>query len=76
MLVTGNGVTLAFVDGDEGDWAADLLKWLFAPDTDPVQDNIAEHALDVICFLQDEDLYTPQDERPELPWAISTTSAE
>ena len=74
--MTGNGITLAFVDGDEGDFAANLLAWLFASDTDTVDDTVAEHALDVVCFLQDEDVQTPMDALVSYPISMTTTDLD
>ena len=67
MLVTGNGVMLTVLE-DEDDLRAlfDALDALF-PET--LEDTIADHALDTICFLQDADVSTPMDAFMELPWA-------
>lgn len=66
MLVTGNGVLWSVEEGNDL-WIADLFAALDTPDT--VDDIAADRALDTICFLQDEDVSTPMDERFELPWA-------
>ena len=69
MLVTGNGV-LWSVEEENDLWIADLLAALDTPDT--LDDDIAEHALDTICFLQDEDISLPYDDITfALPWAVT-----
>lgn len=68
MLVTGNGEVWS-VEEDNDLWIVNLLDALDSiPDT--VDDIAADRALDTICFLQDEDLYTPTDEAISSPWAI------
>ena len=58
MLVTGNGVMWS-VEEQNDLWIADLIA---AFDADTVDDDAADHALDIICFLQDEDIDTPMDD--------------
>ena len=70
MLVTGNGVVLLVEDED--DLFSALFNAIFAT-PDSIEDTIAEHALDTICFLQDADVSTPMDERIDLPWMITLT---
>lgn len=63
MIVTGNGITLVFDDSDE--WLDVLDAIMNTPDE--LDDTIAEHALDTICFLQDEDVQTPMDDIVQYP---------
>jgi hypothetical protein len=69
MLVTGNGVVWSVEEVNDL-WIADLLAAIDNI-SDTVDDDAADHALDVVCFLQDSDLYTPIDARFELPWGES-----
>ena len=74
MLVTGNGVVWS-VEEENDLWIADLLAALDSvPDT--LEDDIAEHALDTICFLQDEDVSTPMDEFPDTPMMLTFADLE
>ena len=69
MLVTGNGFTMNYNDDDaDGLWSQvfDILNYM-AEET--LEDTIAEHALDTICFLQDATLYTPMDDIVVTPWS-------
>jgi hypothetical protein len=65
---------LMLIDGDDDDWFADLLRAFNTPDT--LDDDIAEHALDTICFLQDADISTPMDEFPDTPVMLTFTDIE
>ena len=73
MLVTGNGVLWSY-EYDGGDDLFNLLmSW---GSDDPLDDTIAEHALDTICFLQDEDIDTPHDQYVVLPWAQASANMD
>jgi hypothetical protein len=69
MLVTGNGVVWSVEEVNDL-WIADLLAAIDNI-SDTVDDEAADHALDTICFLQDEDVSTPIDAQFELPWSES-----
>jgi predicted hydrolase (HD superfamily) len=70
MLVTGNGVVWS-VEEENDLWIADFIAALDMPDT--IDDDVAEHALDTICFLQDEDISTPIDDIVQTPWGVTLT---
>jgi hypothetical protein len=73
MLVTGNGVVMMFMDDEDADGVRALFAALDALCPDTIEDTVADHALDTICFLQDEVLFTPIDEAVPTPWAITLT---
>jgi predicted hydrolase (HD superfamily) len=73
MILTGNGVLIVIEDEDDL-WSADLLRAIYAPD--PIEDDVAEHALDIVCFLQDEDVYTPMDAAVSYPISMTTTDLD
>ncbi len=69
MLVTKEGVVRLFNEQD-------LLDWLFNGIEDTVDDDVAEYALDVACFLQDEDVQTPMDALVSYPISMTTTDLD
>jgi hypothetical protein len=72
MIVTGNGVLI--VVEDEDDLFGDLFRALMAAQ-DTVDDDAAEHADEIACFLQDADVYTPMDELADSPMAMGGLTA-
>jgi predicted hydrolase (HD superfamily) len=74
MLVTGNGVVWS-VEEENDLWIMDLLAAIDSiPDT--IEDEVADHALDTICFLQDEDVCTPMDAVVQAPWMATLTDLD
>ena len=75
MLVTGNGAVFDYLEEESDLWIADLLYAIDSiPDT--IYEEVADRALDTICFLQDEDVYTPMDAAVSYPISMTTTDLD